>query len=119
MTFAENLRRRRIEHFLSQGELARRSGIHPTTITRLETGFRAPSMRTVRILAAALGVEPHELGSPDEVAERSRYRQRAPAAQSKDEDRLGAWNDDGGAQAVEGTHAKESGIRHGRSRQRP
>jgi transcriptional regulator with XRE-family HTH domain len=69
MAFADNLRRLRLERFLSQGELARRAGLHPVTLTRLEAGPTAPSTRTVRALAAALGVAPRELAAPDEVAE--------------------------------------------------
>jgi transcriptional regulator with XRE-family HTH domain len=65
MTFVENLRRLRIERFLSQRELARRSGLHPVTLTRLEAGAASPSTRSVR----ALGVEPRELTTPEEVAE--------------------------------------------------
>ena len=69
MTFAENLRSFRVDRFLSQRELARRAGLHPGTLTRLEGGAAAPSTRTVRGLAAALGVEPRDLTTPDEVAE--------------------------------------------------
>ena len=69
MTFAESLRRMRIERFLSQRELARLAGLHAITLVRLEAGTTAPSTRTVRALAGALGVEPGELTSPEEVAE--------------------------------------------------
>jgi transcriptional regulator with XRE-family HTH domain len=69
MAFAENLRRRRLEQFLSQAELARRAGLHALTITRLEAGATAPSTRTVRALAEALGLEPRDLATPREVAE--------------------------------------------------
>ncbi len=69
MAFAENLRRLRLERFLSQAELARRAGLHALTITRLEAGTTAPSSRTVRALADALGVEPRGLATPPEVAE--------------------------------------------------
>ncbi len=69
MAFSENLRRVRLAHFLSQGELARRSGVHTITVTRLESGRTAPSTRTVRALAEALGVLPADLASPNEVAE--------------------------------------------------
>jgi transcriptional regulator with XRE-family HTH domain len=69
MTFAENLRRFRVERFLSQRELARQAGLHAITLVRLEAGATAPSTRTVRALAAALGIEPRELTSPEEVAE--------------------------------------------------
>ena len=80
MTFAENLRRVRVERFLSQRELARQAGLHAMTLVRLEAGTTAPSTRTVRALAAALGIEPRELISPEEVAELRRVLQTgAPA----------------------------------------
>jgi transcriptional regulator with XRE-family HTH domain len=69
MSFAESLRRLRVERFLSQRELARQAGLHAITLVRLEAGATAPSTRTVRALAAALGVEPRDLTSPEEVAE--------------------------------------------------
>jgi transcriptional regulator with XRE-family HTH domain len=77
MAFSENLRRIRLAAFLSQAELGRRSGVHAITITRLESGRTAPSTRTVRALAASLGVEPSQLATPEEVAEADK-RQRAP-----------------------------------------
>jgi transcriptional regulator with XRE-family HTH domain len=69
MSVAENLRRLRVERFLSQRELARQAGVHAITIVRLEAGATAPSTRTVRALAAALGAEPGDLTTPEEVAE--------------------------------------------------
>src|SRR3954467_1906413 len=69
MTFAENLRRFRVERFLSQRELARQAGLHAITLVRLEAGATAPSTRTVRALADALKVEPGVLTAPEEVAE--------------------------------------------------
>ena len=77
MTFAESLRRFRVERFLSQRELARQAGLHAITLVRLEAGSTAPSTRTVRALAAALGVEPGELTSPEEVAELRRVLKKA------------------------------------------
>ena len=74
MAFPENLRRIRLAHFLSQSELARRSGVHAITITRLEAGRTAPSTRTVRALAEALGVPPADLASPEEVAEADKWQ---------------------------------------------
>lgn len=100
MAFAENLRTQRIQHFLSQGELAKRAGIHAVTITRLEVGTTVPSMRTVRALAAALGIQPQALADPEEVAE-ARRTNNSKSARGRDRDRLGAWNDDGGAAASE------------------
>jgi transcriptional regulator with XRE-family HTH domain len=93
MTFAENLRRFRVERFLSQRELARQAGLHAITLVRLEAGATAPSTRTVRALAAALGIEPRELTNPEEVAElrrvlknnlQSRTREQ-PTSTSRDE----------------------------------
>ena len=69
MTFAENLRRARVGRFLSQRELARQAGLHPITLVRLEAGATSPSSRSVRTLAATLGVEPRDLTAPGEVAE--------------------------------------------------
>jgi transcriptional regulator with XRE-family HTH domain len=74
MAFPANLRRLRLAHFFSQAELARRSGVHALTITRLEAGRTAPSTRTVRALAEALGVAPGELATPDEVAEADKWQ---------------------------------------------
>lgn len=69
MTFAENLRKLRVDRFLSQRELARQAGLHAITLVRLEAGTTAPSTRSVRALAAALGVEPRDLATPEDVAE--------------------------------------------------
>jgi transcriptional regulator with XRE-family HTH domain len=69
MAFADNLRRLRVERFLSQRELARQAGLHAITLVRLEAGGTAPSTRSVRAIAAALGVEPRDLTTPEEVAE--------------------------------------------------
>ena len=68
MVFAQNLRRHRLERYLSQAELARLARMHALTITRLEAGEQAPSTRTVRALAEVLAVEPRDLALPDEVA---------------------------------------------------
>src|SRR5215208_5114174 len=73
MAFAENLRRLRLERFLSQAELARRCNLHAVTLTRLEGGATAPTTRTVRALAEVLDVEPRALATPDEVAELRRW----------------------------------------------
>lgn len=97
MTFAENLRRLRLERFLSQAELARRAGLHALTVTRLESGATAPSTRTVRVLADILGVEPRDLATPNEVAELRRVLKAAARTDVKADDRLDTWDDDGGA----------------------
>ena len=97
MAFAENLRRLRFERFLSQGELARRSGLHAVTLTRLEAGSTGPSTRTVRALAEALGVEPGGLATPAEVAELRRVLERAARPERPDGYHLDTGDDDGGA----------------------
>src|SRR5919201_692777 len=70
--FPDNLRRLRLERLFSQAEPGRRAPVHPVTIARLEAGVWPPTMRTVRQLAEALGVNPLELASPDEVAQREK-----------------------------------------------
>ena len=92
MVFAENLRRQRLERYLSQAELARLARMHALTITRLEAGEQAPSTRTVRSLAEALAVEPRTLAAPDEVAAArmlGRRRTRVPGGASGREDGAG------------------------------
>jgi transcriptional regulator with XRE-family HTH domain len=82
MTFAENLRRLRVEHFLSQRELARQAGLHAVTLVRLEAGSTAPSTRSVRALATALGVKPGDLTTPEEVAELRRVLKNTSQARA-------------------------------------
>jgi len=84
VAFPDNLRRTRLSQFLSQAELARRSGVHALTITRLESGRTAPSTRTVRALAQALGVPPADLATPEEVAEADRHHWHGPINQQPD-----------------------------------
>jgi transcriptional regulator with XRE-family HTH domain len=86
MTFAESLRRLRVDRFLSQRELARQSGLHPVTVTRLEAGTVAPSTRSVRALATCLGVEPRDLTAPEEVAELRRVLLTPGSAQEHGDD---------------------------------
>jgi len=63
------LRELREERFLSHRELAQRAGVSPTTILKLETPGREgeTQRRTVRKLAAALGVEPKDLLNREEL----------------------------------------------------
>jgi transcriptional regulator with XRE-family HTH domain len=55
------LRRLRRERALSQRDLSRLTGVAFDTISRLETGKQEAQHKTIRKLAEALGVEPHEL----------------------------------------------------------
>lgn len=55
------LRELRKSQALSQRDLAEKSDVSHATISRLELGHQKPTHKTVRKLADALGVEPHEL----------------------------------------------------------
>ena len=61
-----------LETMSTRRKLGRRAHVHPVTIARLEAGVWPPTTRTVRQLAEALGVNPLELASPDEVAQREK-----------------------------------------------
>lgn len=47
--------------FITQEELAERTGMSRATISRIESDLQRPRISTVRKLAAALGVQPEEL----------------------------------------------------------
>jgi ribosome-binding protein aMBF1 (putative translation factor) len=55
----------RIDHGLSQTELARRLGMHQSAIARLEAGDHEPSLATLGRLAQGLGIEFHIDITPD------------------------------------------------------
>jgi transcriptional regulator with XRE-family HTH domain len=58
----EKLRDARRRAAFTQGELADKSGVGITTITRIESGhITEPRVSTLRKLAAALGIEPRDL----------------------------------------------------------
>ena len=82
MAFPDNLQRIRLEQFLSQAELARRSGVHPLTVTRLENGKTAPSTRTVRAWLRRSASSPvtlrHQRKSPKPTDSRAAARARPP-----------------------------------------
>ena len=59
---AKKLQDARLARFWSRDELAKESGIHRDHIGRLERGYEGESRPpTIRKLAEALGVDPHEL----------------------------------------------------------
>jgi transcriptional regulator with XRE-family HTH domain len=64
----KKLRHYRLEHFLSQEELAERAGIHRDHLWKIEAGsWSGPSRpTTIRHLAEALEVDPHELLAADD-----------------------------------------------------
>ena len=57
----ENLERLRLRAALSQIELAKKAGVAPAAVNRIERNLVEPQMRTVRKLAKALEIEPHML----------------------------------------------------------
>lgn len=57
-----NIKRLRDEHDLSQKALADKAGVHPITISKLETGVsQDPDMPTIRAIADALKVDVSEI----------------------------------------------------------
>ena len=66
-TFGQRLRRLRDERYLSQAELALKAGVSKNTLVRLENDKTVAIPRTVRKLAQALGVQPHDLAAPSEL----------------------------------------------------
>jgi transcriptional regulator with XRE-family HTH domain len=59
--FAVNLRRYREAARLSQEQLADKTGLHPTEISRLERAVREPRLGTIARLARGLGVGAEQL----------------------------------------------------------
>jgi transcriptional regulator with XRE-family HTH domain len=47
--------------FVTQEELAERTGMSRANLSRIESGLQRPRISTVRTLAAALGVAPEDL----------------------------------------------------------
>lgn len=56
-----NLRDARKKLDLTQEQVAERSGVHPTEVSRIEAGKRDPRASTVERLAAAVEVPPGRL----------------------------------------------------------
>lgn len=56
-----NLRRAREQRALTQEQVAERSGVHATEVSRIEAGKRDPKVSTLERLAAAVEVQPGEL----------------------------------------------------------
>jgi transcriptional regulator with XRE-family HTH domain len=55
------LRDLRLQQALSQRDLAAQAGVAAKTIVDVELGRVEPTLKTIRKLAAALGVEPREV----------------------------------------------------------
>ncbi|HVO53114.1 MAG TPA: helix-turn-helix transcriptional regulator [Solirubrobacterales bacterium] len=63
-TLGTNLRDARLRLGLTQEQVAERSGVHATEVSRIEAGKRDPQVSTLRRLAAALKVSPGSLLEP-------------------------------------------------------
>lgn len=59
--FGDRMRELRAREGVSQDGLADASGMHPTSIGRIERGGREPRLTTILKLADGLGVDPGEL----------------------------------------------------------
>ena len=57
----DRLKNLRVRRALTQEELAAKAGIGKNTVNRIERNQAEPHMSTLRKLAQALGVKPHEL----------------------------------------------------------
>lgn len=60
------LREIRERLFITQAELADRSGVAESNISRIESGVQVPRISTIKRLAMALGVSPGDLVVWDE-----------------------------------------------------
>ena len=56
-----NLKAARIKLGLTQEQVAERSGVHATEVSRIETGKRDPQVSTVKKLADAVELRPGQL----------------------------------------------------------
>jgi transcriptional regulator with XRE-family HTH domain len=65
MAFGELLRKLREERGMSQGDLAERSGLKQTSISRWEKDANDPPWTAVQKLAAALGVDCRSFANAD------------------------------------------------------
>ncbi|HTR75365.1 MAG TPA: helix-turn-helix transcriptional regulator [Solirubrobacterales bacterium] len=56
-----NLKAARTKLGLTQEQVAERSGVHPTEVSRIEAGKRDPQVSTIEKLARAVELRPGEL----------------------------------------------------------
>lgn len=59
--FGKRLREARLKKKMSQGDIAKKLGVHRSYISGLEHGKRNPSLLTINKMADALAVSPKEL----------------------------------------------------------
>lgn len=63
LTIGERIKQCRLEHGMTQKDLAERMGISPIGISQYENGKRSPKIETVDRIAAAIGVDPAYLSN--------------------------------------------------------
>ena len=59
--FGKKVKELRLQKKMSQGDLAKILGVHPTYISGIERGVRNMALKNIEKLAKALGVTPSEL----------------------------------------------------------
>lgn len=59
-----SIREWRLRRFLNQQELAEKVGVSNNTISAWEKGIKAPTLKHMRALAAALGINPEQIILP-------------------------------------------------------
>ena len=59
--FGRKAKELRLQKKMSQGDLAKLLGVHPTYISGIERGVRNMALKNIEKLAKALGVTPSEL----------------------------------------------------------
>ncbi|MBI2610131.1 helix-turn-helix transcriptional regulator [Candidatus Giovannonibacteria bacterium] len=59
--FGKKVKELRLQKKMSQGDLAKILGVHPTYISGIERGVRNMALKNIEKLAKALGVKPSEL----------------------------------------------------------
>ena len=57
----EQLRKIRVQKGMSQGDIAKKLGVHRSYISGIERGIRNPTVKNLERLADALGVDPRNL----------------------------------------------------------
>lgn len=84
--FLAGLKRLRMDAWITQDELAARSGVSRPMISMLENGDQRGSPRTIPKLAKALGVEHRELLMGEKVAELKRMEEENEAVSEVERD---------------------------------
>jgi transcriptional regulator with XRE-family HTH domain len=75
------LRVMRLSRLLTIRALAQQAQVSPSTIYLIEAGRTTPSLSVMRRLAAALGVEPHEIEEFQRAIEQAGVRRTEPQSQ--------------------------------------